>query len=76
MGSAIAAALYSAVKFVEYDTERAVLHLRLKLCRDCESSGELAVETGSGNEERSGSCESAELNERGLNNGKQTKHME
>jgi hypothetical protein len=68
------------VKFVEYDTERAVLHLRWKLCQDCESSGELVVESGSGsgsgNEERSGSGESSELNENGLNNGKQTKYLE
>jgi hypothetical protein len=64
------------VKFVEYDMERAALHLRLKLCRDCESSGELIVESGSGNEERSGSGESAELNANGSNNGKQTKYLE
>jgi hypothetical protein len=34
MGSGLAALFYSIVKFVEFDTMRAKLHLRLHMCRE------------------------------------------
>jgi hypothetical protein len=49
----LAALFYSIVKFVEYDTERAELHLRLRLSRD-NNSVEVHVEDGDESREKDG----------------------